>query len=89
MSRISDWCDEATFTDWEQASGELPDWQLSLLRHEQLVRPLDGRPERPLARLRVPPTTQQVEAGAQTSQELGRNSPFFCGPGRGADPWNR
>jgi heme-degrading monooxygenase HmoA len=27
MSRISDWCDEATFTDWEQASGELPGWQ--------------------------------------------------------------
>jgi quinol monooxygenase YgiN len=27
MGRISEWCDEATFTDWEQPSGELPDWQ--------------------------------------------------------------
>jgi hypothetical protein len=27
MSRISDWCDEATFTDWEQESPELPDWE--------------------------------------------------------------
>ena len=27
MGRIGEWCDEATFTDWEQASGELPDWQ--------------------------------------------------------------
>ena len=27
MSRIDDWCDEATFVDWEQASAELPDWQ--------------------------------------------------------------
>jgi len=26
MSRIADWCDEATFVDWEQASAELPDW---------------------------------------------------------------
>jgi hypothetical protein len=26
MSRIADWCDEATFVDWEQVSGELPDW---------------------------------------------------------------
>lgn len=27
MSRIADWCDEATFIDWVQASPELPDWQ--------------------------------------------------------------
>ena len=27
MDRISDWCDEATFIDWEQASMDLPDWQ--------------------------------------------------------------
>jgi quinol monooxygenase YgiN len=27
MDRISDWCDEATFVDWEQASGDMPDWQ--------------------------------------------------------------
>ena len=27
MSRISDWCDEATFVDWEQAGADLPDWQ--------------------------------------------------------------
>jgi hypothetical protein len=27
MARIDDWCDEATFADWEQASPELPDWQ--------------------------------------------------------------
>jgi heme-degrading monooxygenase HmoA len=27
MSRIDDWCDEATFVEWEQAAAELPDWQ--------------------------------------------------------------
>jgi hypothetical protein len=26
MARLDDWCDEATFTDWEQDSAELPDW---------------------------------------------------------------
>jgi quinol monooxygenase YgiN len=26
MSRIDDWCDEATFTDWEQSGEEVPDW---------------------------------------------------------------
>jgi hypothetical protein len=27
MARLDDWCDEASFADWEQASSELPDWQ--------------------------------------------------------------
>ena len=27
MSRIDDWCDEATFVEWEQAAVDLPDWQ--------------------------------------------------------------
>jgi hypothetical protein len=27
MGRLDDWCDEATFVDWEQASAALPDWQ--------------------------------------------------------------
>lgn len=26
MSRLGDWCDEATFVDWEQASADLPHW---------------------------------------------------------------
>lgn len=26
MSRIDDWCDEATFVEWEQAGADLPDW---------------------------------------------------------------
>ena len=29
MERLDDWCDEATFTDWEQAAPDLPDWQAS------------------------------------------------------------
>lgn len=32
MNRIDDWCDEATFVDWEQASTDLPDWQDSYRR---------------------------------------------------------
>ena len=32
MDRIADWCDEATFTDWEQAGPDLPDWQTSYRR---------------------------------------------------------
>jgi hypothetical protein len=27
MGRIDDWCDEATFVDWEQTDADLPDWQ--------------------------------------------------------------
>jgi hypothetical protein len=27
MGRLEDWCDEATFVDWEQASADRPDWQ--------------------------------------------------------------
>ena len=27
MSRIDDWCDEATFVEWEQPAADLPDWQ--------------------------------------------------------------
>jgi heme-degrading monooxygenase HmoA len=27
MARLNDWCDEATFVDWEQSSPALPDWQ--------------------------------------------------------------
>ena len=27
MDRIDDWCDEATFVDWEQSDPSLPDWQ--------------------------------------------------------------
>jgi quinol monooxygenase YgiN len=26
-ARLDHYCDEATFVDWEQTSGELPDWQ--------------------------------------------------------------
>ena len=29
MARLDNWCDEATFTDWEQSSPDLPDWQTS------------------------------------------------------------
>ena len=29
MARLDDWCDEATFTDWEQSDPGLPDWQTS------------------------------------------------------------
>jgi hypothetical protein len=32
MARIDDWCDEATFVDWEQSSPEPPDWQTSSRR---------------------------------------------------------
>ena len=27
MGRIGDWCDEATFVDWEQSSADMPDWR--------------------------------------------------------------
>lgn len=32
MHRIDDWCDEATFVDWEQDGPDLPDWQSSFRR---------------------------------------------------------
>jgi hypothetical protein len=27
MARLDDWCDEATFVDWDQTSPDRPDWQ--------------------------------------------------------------
>jgi hypothetical protein len=27
MPHLDEWCDEATFVDWEQDSADLPDWQ--------------------------------------------------------------
>jgi hypothetical protein len=32
MAHLDDWCDEATFVDWEQDSPDLPDWQTSYRR---------------------------------------------------------
>ena len=32
MARLDDWCDEATFADWEQSSPSLPDWQAGYAR---------------------------------------------------------
>ena len=32
MRRLDDWCDEATFIDWDQESAEIPDWQASYAR---------------------------------------------------------
>jgi hypothetical protein len=32
MAHLDDWCDEATFADWEQASTDLPDWPTSYRR---------------------------------------------------------
>jgi hypothetical protein len=32
MGRLGDWCDEATFADWEQTGADLPDWQDSYRR---------------------------------------------------------
>jgi heme-degrading monooxygenase HmoA len=35
MGRLDQWCDEATFVDWEQPSAaDMPDWQVS---YEKLV----------------------------------------------------
>jgi hypothetical protein len=34
MARLDDWCDEATFADWEQADADLTDWQAA---HRRLV----------------------------------------------------
>src|SRR5262245_42795507 len=32
MARLDDWCDEATFVDWEQPGSNLPDWQTGYRR---------------------------------------------------------
>ena len=32
MSRLDDWCDEATFVEWEQADTGLPDWRAGYTR---------------------------------------------------------
>ena len=32
MSRIDEWCDEATFVNWDQPEADLPDWQAAYER---------------------------------------------------------
>ena len=34
MARLDDWCDEATFADWEQSDPSLPDWHTG---YERLI----------------------------------------------------
>jgi hypothetical protein len=59
--------------------GELRE-QLLLIGFEQLVRPLDRRPQRLLAHLGVPAAAQEVEAVAQSFEELsGREQGHACG----------
>jgi heme-degrading monooxygenase HmoA len=53
MASIDDWCDEATFVDWEQTSPDLPDWQTSFRR---LV--ADGQ----VASLKHPSEAQETRA---------------------------
>ena len=38
MARLDEWCDEATFVDWEQDDGDLPSWSQAF---DRLV--ADGR----------------------------------------------
>jgi hypothetical protein len=47
MTRIDDWCDEATFASWEQAEGILPDWDdayVRLIAQGQVVRSMFESP---------------------------------------------
>ena len=52
MGRLDDWCDEATFVDWEQADADMPDWQAGYTRlvangHvASLTQPSDAHPNR-------------------------------------------
>jgi heme-degrading monooxygenase HmoA len=32
MAHIDEWCDEATFVNWEETGGDLPEWQESYSR---------------------------------------------------------
>jgi heme-degrading monooxygenase HmoA len=32
MGNLDEWCDEATFVDWEQSGPDLPDWQTAFGR---------------------------------------------------------
>ena len=34
MGKLADWCDEASFVDWEQPNPDLPDWQTA---HRHIV----------------------------------------------------
>src|SRR5215470_10287690 len=53
MRRLDDWCDEATFIDWEQDSAEIPDWQAG---HARLI--ADGH----VATLTEPSAAHQTRA---------------------------
>jgi heme-degrading monooxygenase HmoA len=64
MARLDDWCNEATFTDWEQATEDLPDWQTS---YRHLV--ADGQP----ATLTRPSDAHQARAFPPPVEEEARS----------------
>jgi hypothetical protein len=57
IARLDQWCDEATFVDWEQASPELPSWQTSYRRltAEGQIAPLTHPSDAHQARAFPPP----------------------------------
>ena len=67
MARLDDWCDEATFTDWEQDSAELPDWQTGyrhLLADGKAAALTGASPEQPTSAF--PPPVLPPPTGAGT-----------------------
>jgi hypothetical protein len=61
MARLDDWCDEATFVDWEQEGADLPDWQTG---YHRLV--ADGE----VASLTHPSSAHQTVPSPRRSRRL-------------------
>jgi len=60
MGRLSSWCDEATFVDWEQNGPDLPDWQAAFHRlvNDGQVARLDHPSENHESRAFPPPVVR-------------------------------
>jgi heme-degrading monooxygenase HmoA len=59
MDRIDEWCDEATFVNWQQTEAALPDWDIAyerLISHGHVVDLPDASPDN--AERAFPPPSQ-------------------------------
>jgi quinol monooxygenase YgiN len=65
MARLADWCDEATFVDWDQSTADLPDWQASyhrIIASGQAAKLTDPSPVNETREF--PPPVEQPAAGS-------------------------
>ena len=78
MDRIDEWCDEATFVNWQQTEVSLPDWDVAyerLLSDGHVVDLRDASPDTLSERFRRPHSHSSYRSFEVETQASTRRSP--------------